>query len=199
LLFVCQASFLGRCARSFGLYARGTLYVGQGGELVLFQEIVYASKVFPYLSAAELVNLGYKAVEEIAVVAYYDCRSVESAYGLFQHVFRAHVEVVGRLVENQEVYRLEQQTYHGKTAAFSSREELYVFVACLAAEHECPEYVAYFKAYLSAGHAVDCVEHGYVVVEQLCLVLCVISYFDVVSYLEFPFERYLAHNALYER
>lgn len=54
--------------------------------------------MFAHLAIAKFINLGYKPVEEFAVVAHNDNRAVEIAYGLFEHIFRLHIEVVGGLV-----------------------------------------------------------------------------------------------------
>ena len=64
------------------------------------------------LTATELIHLIHKAVEEVTVVAHYDSRTVKGADSLLQHILRLHVQVVRRLVEDEEVNRLKQQANH---------------------------------------------------------------------------------------
>ncbi len=80
------------------------------------------------MSAAELVYFCYEAIQKVAVVAYDDYCAVEVAYSVFKHVFRAHIQVIGRLIEYQEVYRLQEQLYHGESATLAAREHFHFFV-----------------------------------------------------------------------
>ena len=59
-----------------------------------------------HASSAKLINLLHKPIKELAVVAHHYHSAVEVAYGIFQHVFGAHIKVVGRLIENQQIHRL---------------------------------------------------------------------------------------------
>ena len=61
-----------------------------------------------YQTTAKLVDLSYQAIEELTVVRYHDNGTIEFLYRLFQYILRAHVEVVGRFVQNKEVNRLKQ-------------------------------------------------------------------------------------------
>ena len=65
-----------------------------------------------YPAVAELVDLIDQSVEELAVVRNDDHRAVVFLQGVFEDVFRAHVHVVGRLVEYQQVVGLEHQPCH---------------------------------------------------------------------------------------
>ena len=150
-------------------------------------------------ASAELVHLRNETVEELAVVADDDSRAVEGVDSLFQHLLRCHVQVVGRLVEDEQVHRFEQQLYHSQTATLAARQHLYLFVDCLASEHERSENVLYLQTYVALSHAVECVEHTYLTVEQLRLVLCEVANLHVVTHLQIASERNLAHDALHER
>ena len=88
-------------------------------------------------SPAELIHFGDEAVEKFAVVAYDYYRPVEIPYGILQHVFGTHVQVVRRFVENQEVHGFEQEFNHGQTTPFSPRQHLDFLFGSFAAEHEC--------------------------------------------------------------
>ena len=105
---------------------------------------------------------------------------VEVLYRLLQDIFGLHVEVVGRLVENQQIHRLEQQANHSQARFLTARKHLHLLVGSLAAEHEGAEDVAYFRAYVTHGNPVDGIENGYFAIEQLGLVLGEISYLDIM-------------------
>ena len=131
-------------------------------------------------------------------MAHYDDGAVEVAYGGLEHVLGAHVQVVGGLVEDEEVHRLEQQLDHGQAAALAAREHLDLLVRRLAAKHERAQYVADAQADVALGHAVDGVEHRQLAVEQLGLVLRVVADFDVMAQLEVALKGYFAHDTLDE-
>ena len=155
--------------------------------------------MLPHAAVGEGVHLGYEAVEEVAVVAHYDGRAVKGAYGLLEHVLRGHVEVVGGLVENEQVDRLEQQAEHGQAAALASAEHAHALLRGFASEHERAQYVVDFEAHLAVRGAVDGVVDGKALVEQLRLVLREVAYLDVVAYLERAGEGDFAHDALHQR
>ena len=58
---------------------------------------------------SELVYLAYKSVKKVAVMAYNDKCAVEVLKRLLQHVLGLEIKVIGRLVEDEEVDRLQQQ------------------------------------------------------------------------------------------
>ena len=76
---------------------------------------------------AEFVDFCYQAVQEITVVRHHNQRTVEVEQRLFQDIFRFHVQMVGRLVENQQVDRFEQQLDHRQARALSTRQNLHLF------------------------------------------------------------------------
>ena len=86
--------------------------------------IVNTTEMLTNLAAAKLIDLIYQTIEEFTVVAHDDGCSIESLDGFFQHILRLHVEVVGRLIENEEIHRFEQELDHRQSAAFSSTQNL---------------------------------------------------------------------------
>ena len=70
----------------------------------------------------EFVYFAYKAVEEVAVVAYHDEGAVEVLKGLLEHILGLEVEMVGGLIEDEQVYGLQQELEDGKSRAFTARE-----------------------------------------------------------------------------
>ena len=77
---------------------------------------------------AKLIHLIHQSVKEFAVVRHQDHRSIKFAQGVFQHVFRSHVQMVCGLIEYQQINRLQQQAYHGKAASLTSRQYLHFLV-----------------------------------------------------------------------
>ena len=201
LLFVGEfAGGSGRSTRSIlsipkTLGREGTL--GSLFRLMHSYPVIYSSKVFAHLASAKLVDTLHEAVEEIAVVAHDYHRAVEIAYGLLQNVLGFEVEVVGGLVEDEQVYGFQQQFYHGQTGALASGKELHLLLRSLATEHEGSQYVAYLQADVATRHTVDGVEHGKFAVQHLCLVLCKVTYLHIVAHLHFAVEGYLVHDALH--
>ena len=163
------------------------------------QILVNTAQMLTNLTAAELIHLIHKSVEEVTVVAHYDSRTVKGADSLLQHILRLHIQVVRRLVEDKEVNRLKQQTDHCQTRAFTARKHLYVFVACLATEHERAEDILYLQTNLTLRHVVYGLEHREVLVEQLRLILREVANLRVVAHLQSALVVNLAHDALHER
>ena len=95
--------------------------------------------MLPHLSVGKFIHLAYKSVEELTVVTHDNRRSVKSLDSFLQHIFRRHVEMVGRLVEDKEVDRREQQAYHSQPAALTATEHLHPFLRGLAAKHKRTE------------------------------------------------------------
>ena len=80
--------------------------------------------MFTNLAAAKLIDLIYQTIEEFTIVAHDDGCSIESLNGFFQHILRLHVEVVGRLIENEEIHRFEQELDHSQSATLASTQYL---------------------------------------------------------------------------
>ncbi len=133
---------------------------------------------------AELIHLRDQAVEEIAVVTDHNHRSVELCNRLLQDILRAHIQMVRRLIEDQQIDRFEKQTDHGKTALFSSTEHTHLLVRSFPTKHEGTENIANLGADITGRHVVDRLEDRLILVEQLCLVLCKIADDDIVTDLE---------------
>ena len=128
-----------------------------------------------------------------------DGRTVESFDGLLEHILRRHVEVVGRLIEDEQVDRFQQQTDHGQTGTLSAGEHTDLFLRDLTTKHEGAEQVVDLQTHLTRGHTVDGVVDGQTLIEQLCLVLREVANLDVVRNLQRTGEGNLSHDALNER
>ena len=117
---------------------------------------------------AELIDFAYQAVEEVAVVAHDNQRTVEVHQRLLQDVFGLQVEVVGRFVQDKEVHRLEQQPDHGQTGT------------------------------LAAGEHLDLLHRGFGTAEQGGLVLGEVTYLYVVAQRQGTFVLNFAHDTFYQ-
>ena len=150
-------------------------------------------------TSAELVNLRHKTIEELAVVRDKDGGAVKGADSLLQHILRLHVEMVRRLVEDEQIDGFEQQANHCQSAALATREHFHFLLRLLAAKHEGTQNVVDAQTDVASSHAVDSIEDCQALVEQLCLVLCEIAYLHVMSDLQRSIEGNLAHDALHQR
>ena len=128
-----------------------------------------------------------------------DCCAVKSTDGLFQHIFRSHIQMIGRLVENQQIDGLQEQAYHSQSATLSTTEHLHFLIRLLATKHKGTQDVIDAQAYLSLRHIVNRLEDGEVLVQQLCLVLGKIAYLYVMSYLQMTIKGNLAHDTFHQR
>ena len=74
--------------------------------------------------------------------------------------------MVGRLVEDQEVDRLEQQLDHRQARAFTPRKNLHFLGRIFAAEHERAQQILDLVAHVAYRHIVDRLEHRQVLIQQ---------------------------------
>ena len=163
------------------------------------QVIIDAAQVLSHLAATKLIYLLHQSVKELAVVAHDDGRAVKSLDGFFQHILGLHVQVIGRLIENQEVDRLQQQFNHGQPAALASTQHLDEFLAGLPSKHESTQEVVYLQPDVARSHLVNRLEDSEILIQQLGLVLGEISYLHVMAYLQGSRERNFAHDTLHQR
>ena len=170
----------------------------QAFDVLFSQEIIDAAQVLAHQSTTELVDLVHQSVQKFTVVADQNYRAVKRMYGLFQYILGSHVQVIGRLVQYKEVYRLQQQFDHCKSASLTATQHFYFLVRGFAAKHKGAEDVANLQPYIATGHAVDCIEHGQVAVEQLCLVLGIVAYLHIVPELQVARVGDFAHDALHQ-
>ena len=116
--------------------------------------------MFSDFTTTELIDFRNQPIEEFPVVTDYDHRSVEIAYGVFQYIFRTHIQMVGRLIEYQEIHRFEQQTNHSQTTAFASRKHFHFLIRRFSAKHESTENIPYLQTNIPFCHPVDGIEYG---------------------------------------
>ena len=107
--------------------------------------------------------------------------------------------MVGRLVENQQVDRLQQQTNHSQSTTLSTTKHLDLFVSGLASKHKGAKDIVDAQTDIASRHIVDGLKHREVLVQQLRLVLCEVTYLHVMSNLQVAVEGNLAHNTFHQR
>ena len=121
----------------------GSWVAGRSAVLTvaLLQPIVDTADVLGHMARAELVDTRHQAVEELAVVRDDDDRAREVKDGFLQDVLRADVEVVRRLVENEEVCGAEEELDKGYATTLAPTEDGDLLLRLLTAEHKGPEEV----------------------------------------------------------
>ena len=135
-------------------------------------------------AVAELVELVGEALEEVAVVGDDDEGTRILEEGILEDVLGVHVEVVGRLVEDEEVGGCEQQLGQCEAGFFAAGEHLDLLLAVLAVEEEGAKDVAYLGADVARSDVVDSLEDRLLAVEHGGLVLGVVAELDLGAKLE---------------
>ena len=107
--------------------------------------------------------------------------------------------MVGGLVENQEIDRLQEQADHSQSAALTAAEHLHLLIRSLATKHKGTQYVVDAQADIALRHIVDGLEHGETLVEQLRLVLGEIAYLHIMAHLQVALKGNLAHDTFHQR
>ena len=126
-------------------------------------------------------------------------RTVKIADSFLQHILRAHVEMIRRFIENQEIHRFQQQLNHGKTGTLSAGKHFHLLVRSLATKHECSQYITYLQPDIPYRHTVDGIEYRKIFIQQLRLILSKIANLHVVSQSKFSgIIRNLVHDTLYK-
>ena len=82
--------------------------------------------------AAELEHAAAEAAQERAIVRHEDHRPLERLQRIDQHFLGRQIEVVGRLVEDQEVRRIEQHPRHRQARFLAARQRADLLVDVVA-------------------------------------------------------------------
>ena len=89
-------------------------------HLLLFKELVDATKMFAHLSATKLVDTGYESVEEVTIMAHANERTIKIVESLLQYILGAKIKVVGRFVKNKQIDGFEQQLKQSQTSSLTT-------------------------------------------------------------------------------
>ena len=169
-------------------------------HLLGLKELIYATQMLAHTLMAKLIDLGHQAVKEVTVVAHEDERTVIVLQGLLEHILGLEVEVVGGLVEDEQVHGLEKEFEQRQASALTTGEHLHLLHRLFGAtKHEGAQEVANLVAHLSFGYVVDGLEHGELLIEQRGLVLRKVTYLYIMTQRNGTIVGYLAHDALDHR
>ena len=168
----------GRCLGG----GRGRLGGGGRGRILgrrSFKELEDIALELMEFAIAELVEHIGEPLEEIAVVGNQDecARVLEER--VFEDILRIHVEMVGGLVEYQEIGGSEEEFGEGETCLLATGEHLHLLVDVLLVEEETAEDVADFGADVAECDVVDGLEDRLFGVEHSRLILCIVAHLDI--------------------
>ena len=90
-------------------------------------------------------------------------------------------QMVGRLIENQQIHRLQQQLQDSQTGSFSTRQNLYLLGRILATKHECTQQIANPISDFALGNIIYRLENRKFAIEQRSLILSKIANLNIVS------------------
>ena len=150
-------------------------------------------------STCKFIHLSHQSIKEFTVVTHHNHRAIKCQNCLFKHIFGAHIEVVRRFIKNQEVHRFEKELYHGQTTTFTTRKYLYFLLRGLTTKHKGTEDITDFQSNISLCHMIYRVKNGEFIIEQLCLILRIITELYIMSYLQHSSMGNLLHDTLHER
>src|SRR5207253_633564 len=109
---------------------------------------------------------------------------------LLQHILARHVEVVGGLVEHEQVHRLEEQLREREARLLATGEDAHAFEDVIALKQERAEKRPELGADIAGGHRVEGLEHGAARIEILRLMLREVADRNVVPHDALPIERF---------
>ena len=89
----------------------------------------------------------------------YDERAVEVLQGLLQHILSLEIQMVGRLVKDEQIDRFEQKLEYCQTCALATRQHLHLLGRVFASKHKGTQQVAYLIADFALCYIVDSLEH----------------------------------------
>ena len=140
------------------------------------------------LSVTELVHLVNQPVEEVTVMGYHNQCAIICLQCLLEDFLRLDVHMVGRLVQSQEVVRLEHELRHAETGPFPSGKDTDLLVDILSPEKELREDVPQFGPYLPYCNPVQGLPYGKVAVKDILLILGIITQGNIISSSGFPLD-----------
>ncbi len=129
----------------------------------------------PYRQVLHFVHVAGDALDDTRVVARADDRAFVPLQCFDELAPRGAVEVVGRLVEEEDVRRLDEKLGQRDPASFAAREHAHRLEHVVALEQELPEDGPQLHIWRAAGHGAHLFDDGAVVVERFVLVLVVIA------------------------
>ena len=129
----------GRCLAGGGL---GLDALGGFAGLAFFQVVGVIARLHGDAVVFEGDDLIADPVEEVAIVGNDDDRAVEHRECFFQHPQRGQIEVVGRLVEHDDVAAVFQNLGQHQPRPFATGKQIDALVDALVVEEEAAQVVA---------------------------------------------------------
>ena len=105
------------------------------------QVLLHTTEVIEDLPVLKFDHLVHQPLQEVTVVAHDQHRAVVIGYRLLQHTLGGYVEVVGRLVEDEEVGGGEKELDHREAPLLPTAKHFHLLIGGLAPKHECSQYV----------------------------------------------------------
>ena len=106
--------------------------------------------------------------------------------------------MIGRLIQNQQIYRLQEEFENGKASTFTTGEDFHLLGRVFTTKHESSEQIAYLVANFSFRHIIYSLEYGEFPIEQGGLILSEITDLYIMSQFEFPLILQLSHDTFHE-
>ncbi len=107
--------------------------------------------------------------------------------------------MIRRLVENQEIDRLQQQLNHRQPRPFTAGQHLHLLHRLFrSAKHESTQQITNLVPNLTLRHIVNRLEYRQVLIHQRCLVLCEISDLHIMPQRQRAVMLNLPHDTLHE-
>ena len=106
-------------------------------------------------------------------------RTVVFHDGVLEDILRTHVHVVRRLVEHQQVPRLQHHAGHRQTRPFAAREDFDLLIDVLPAKQECTQNIAQTGPDVAHSYAVQRIVNRKFAVHQVVLILGVVTDIDI--------------------
>ncbi len=153
------------------------------------QEILVVAEIGGGLPAGDLDHPCRQGIDEVAVVGDENQRPLIALERIEQDFLGLQVEVVGRLVEEQQVGGLEQQDGQGQAVALAAGEDTDLLVDIVAMEEEGAEQVAQFRHHVEGGNPGDLLQHRQLPIEGVGLVLGEVGQHQPRPFLALPFKR----------
>ena len=85
--------------------------------------VIVAANIFPHVAVFEDDRARDDVVKKLPIVAHQEHRAIELDKSLFQELKRFRIQVVGRLVEHDDVGRLQKHSRKEQPVSFAAREQ----------------------------------------------------------------------------
>ena len=158
-------------------------------EFALFEEVVYSSEILPNTTITELIDLIYDTIKELSIVRYNHYRSIELLQSRFEDILRAHIHVVGRLIEHQQIVRFEHHPRHCQARTLTTRQDLNLLVDILATEQKSTQNITQTSTNIAYGNPIERIIDRKVAIHQIVLILSVVADTDICSNLDCTLRR----------